>query len=105
MCTKKYVIFIRIFSASEYGTGIRLKKRSFFCKKYDITFVLDTPFVSKNYNILKCLVTKQLTSKYAMSDIEKQTNVSISNVYRVLKEWYQPIKKYSYDLLSVLCFD
>ncbi|OPF88495.1 hypothetical protein BW731_10075 [Vagococcus martis] len=99
---------IKMPSVSEYVTYIRLKKRRFFCKKCDTTFVLDTPFVSRNNSIsnnLKRLIAKQLTSKHAMSDIAKQTSVSTSTVSRVLKEWYEPIKKYSYELPSVLCFD
>ncbi|RHH66529.1 MULTISPECIES: transposase, partial [Vagococcus] len=78
------------------------------CKDCKSTFVLDTPFVSRNNSIsnnLKRLVAKKLTSKQSMSDISKQANVSTSTVYRVLKEWYQPIQKYSYSLPAVLCFD
>lgn len=99
---------IKVPSISEYVAYIELKKRRFFCKNCQSTFVLDTPFVSRNQSIsnnLKRLVAKKLTSKNAMTDIAKQTNVSTSTVYRVLTECHQPIKKYSYSLPKVLCFD
>ena len=99
---------IKVPAISEYVTYVQLKKRRFLCKDCKSTFVLDTPFVSRNNSIsnnLKRLVAKKLTSKQSMSDISKQANVSTSTVYRVLKEWYQPIQKYSYSLPAVLCFD
>ncbi len=99
---------IKVPTISEYITYIQLKKRRFFCKNCESTFVLDTPFVSRNHSIsnnLKRLVAKKLTTKYSMTDISRETNISTSTVYRVLKEWYQPIQKYSYSLPNVLCFD
>lgn len=99
---------IKLPTVSEYITYLLLKKRRFFCKKCQATFVLDTPVVDRHHSIsknLKRLVAKRLTSKQSMTEIAKQSNISTTSVYRVLKEWYQPIQKYSYSLPKVLCFD
>lgn len=93
---------------SEYLTYLRLKKRRFFCHSCEKTFVAETSLVEKCCSIskkVKLSIADRLRNVPSMSEIARQKNLSVSSVYRVLKQFYEPKKINRLTLPEVLCFD
>ncbi|MCB5956207.1 transposase [Enterococcus sp. CWB-B31] len=80
---------------SEFQTYFRLKKRRFFCSNCSRTFVAQTTVVEKGCKIarkVKLSIAQRLTQVTGMTEIARQKNVSLSSVYRVMKQFYEPKK-------------
>ncbi|MGM0217629.1 ISL3 family transposase [Enterococcus sp. AZ126] len=93
---------------SEYQTYLRLKKRRFFCYSCERTFVAETSLIQKGCSIskkVKLSIADRLRKVTSMSEIARQKKVSVSSVYRVLKQFYEPKKINRLTLPEVLCFD
>jgi transposase len=99
---------ILLNDVSEYQTYLRLKKRRFFCHSCNRTFVAETNLIEKCCSIskkVKLSIADRLRKTTSMSEIARQKNVSVSSVYRVLKQFYEPKKINRLTLPDVLCFD
>ncbi|WP_071865886.1 ISL3 family transposase, partial [Enterococcus haemoperoxidus] len=86
----------------------RLKKRRFFCHSCKQTFVAGTNLVEKYCSIskkVKLSIADHLRKVTSMSEIARQKKVSVSSVYRILKQFYEPKKINQLTLPEVLCFD
>ena len=99
---------ILLNDVSEYQTYLRLKKRRFFFRSCDRTFVAETSLVEKHCSIstkVKLAIADRLRQMTSMSEIARQKKVSVSSIYRVLKRFYKPKKINRLTLPEVLCFD
>ncbi|MGM0219417.1 ISL3 family transposase [Enterococcus sp. AZ126] len=99
---------ILLNDVSEYQTYLRLKKRRFFCHSCDRTFVAETSLIEKCCSIskkVKLSIAERLRNTSSMTEIARQKKVSVSSVYRVLKQFYEPQKINRLILPEVLCFD
>ncbi|WP_430601696.1 hypothetical protein IGJ02_001670 [Enterococcus sp. DIV0724b] len=99
---------ILLNDVSEVQTYLRLKKRRFFCHSCDRTFVAETSLIEKCCSIskkVKLSIAERLRNTSSMSEIARQKKVSVSSVYRVLKQFYEPKKINRLILPEVLCFD
>ncbi|MGX7200950.1 transposase family protein, partial [Enterococcus plantarum] len=86
---------ILVNDVSEYQTYLRVKKRRFFCHSCDRTFVAETNLIEKCCSIskkVKLSIADRLRNTTSMSEIARQKKVSVSSVYRVLKQFYEPKK-------------
>nr|WP_242596161.1 transposase family protein [Enterococcus plantarum] len=96
---------ILVNDVSEYQTYLRLKKRRFFCHSCERTFVAETNLIEKCCSIsnkVKLSIADRLRKTTTMSEIARQKKVSVSSVYRVLKQFYEPKKINRLTLPEVL---
>lgn len=85
----------------EYQTYLCLKKRRFFFHCCDRTFIAETSLIEKCCSIskkVKISIADCLRKNTSMSEIARQKKVSVSSVYRVLKQFYEPKKNQSAHL-------
>ncbi|MHC5216425.1 ISL3 family transposase [Enterococcus sp. LJL128] len=93
---------------SEYRTYLELKKQRFKCKACQRTFVADTSVAQKHCFItekVRWSIVTRLKKNTSMTEITHQKNLSVSSVYRVMKQFYRPINPFRTHLPKVLCFD
>ncbi|MBP2100499.1 ISL3 family transposase [Enterococcus rivorum] len=97
-----------INDVSEYKTYVRIKKQKFLCKSCNRSFLAESTLTERHCTIarrVKLSIAEKLKENTSMTGIARTKHVSITTIYRVLKDFYTPLSQKKKTLPTVLCFD